>query len=102
MTVTARKEISVLFCTLIGDRHKYVTRHCPYAAASPLQSTSPRTVLPQPILLLSLHLHVGLPSDLLPSFQTKILCAFLHCFLDGLFIVSKLLALRRLNEEFKL
>jgi hypothetical protein len=51
---------------------------CPYLEPRPIQSTSPHPTSTRSILILSNHLHLGLPSDLLPSgFPTNNLYAFL-------------------------
>ena len=53
-------------------------RHLSISRASPIQSTYPHTTSWRSILILSTHLHLGLPSGLFPSgFPTKTLYALL-------------------------
>ena len=81
-------------------------RHLSLSYASPVQSIYPHPTSWRFILILSTHLHLGLPSGLLPSgFPTKTLYTFLssptHATCPAHLILLDFIFLTILGEEYK-
>ena len=81
-------------------------RHLSLSWASPIQSTCPHPTFWTAILILSIHLRLGLPSDLLPSgFPTKTLYTLLSSPICATYpahlILLTFITRRILGEEYK-